>query len=127
MRKRKIMAFITLAAFVLTLMPLSAFAASASNSSISVDDSSAKANGEDTLTFIVDLDDDLNTTQTTGDSYTEVDDVSTEEVLTQIYYNSDGSTTYNIDDVYDEDITLISHHLLNAPDYKRNKTHEILH
>ena len=105
MRKRKIMAFITLAAFVLTLMPLSAFAASASNSSISVDDSSAKANGEDTLTFIVDLDDDLNTTQTTGDSYTEVSSVNTKEVLTQTYYDSDGSTTYNIDDVYDEDIT----------------------
>ena len=105
MRKRKIMAFITLAAFVLTLMPLSAFAASASNSSISVDDSSAKANGEDTLTFIVDLDDDLNTTQTTGDSYTEVSSVNTKEVLTQTYYDENGNEAYKSGDVYDEDIT----------------------
>ncbi len=105
MRKRKIWAFVTLVAFALTMMPMGAFAASASNSSIAVDDSSAKANGEDTLTYIVDLDDDLKTTQTTGDSYTEVSSVNTKEVLTQIYYDSDGSTTYNIDDVYDEDIT----------------------
>ena len=105
MRRRKIWAFVTLVAFALTMMPMAAFAASASNSSIAVDDSSAKANGEDTLTYIVDLDDDLNTTQSTGDSYTEVDDVSTEEVLTQAYYNSDGTTTYNIGDVYDEAVT----------------------
>ena len=105
MRKRKILAFITLAVFVLTMMPLTAFATSASNSSISVDDSSAKANGEDTLTFIVDLDDDLNTTQSTGDSYTKVDNVSTQDVLTQTYYNSDGTTIYNVGDVYDEAIT----------------------
>ena len=105
MRKRKIWAFVTLVAFALTMMPMGAFAASASNSSIAVDDSSAKANGEDTLTYIVDLDDDLNTTQSTGDSYTEVDDVSTEEVLTQAYYNVDGTTTYNIGDVYDEAVT----------------------
>ena len=51
MKKRKICAVITLIAFVLTMMPLMAFAASGSGSSIStVDDCpSAKADGKDTL------------------------------------------------------------------------------
>ena len=58
MKNRKLFAIITLVAFMLTMMPLMAFATSASGSSISVDKSSAKvfsAKGE-TLEFIVDLD-----------------------------------------------------------------------
>lgn len=58
MKNRKLFAIITLVAFMLTMMPLMAFATSASSSSISVDKSSAKvfsAKGE-TLEFILDLD-----------------------------------------------------------------------
>lgn len=58
MKNRKLFAIITLVAFMLTMMPLMAFATSASGSSISVDKSSAKvfsAKGE-TLEFILDLD-----------------------------------------------------------------------
>ena len=56
MKNRKLFAIITLVAFMLTMMPLMAFATSASGSSISVDDSSAKANGTDALEFILDVD-----------------------------------------------------------------------
>ena len=42
MKNRKLFAIITLVAFMLTMMPMMAFAASASGSSISVDDASAK-------------------------------------------------------------------------------------
>lgn len=61
MKNRKLFAIITLVAFMLTMMPLMAFATSASGSSISVDKSSAKvfsAKGE-TLEFILDLDADV--------------------------------------------------------------------
>ena len=54
MKNRKLFAIITLVAFMLTMMPLMAFATSASNSSISVDKSSAKVNNN--LEFILDLD-----------------------------------------------------------------------
>lgn len=73
MKNRKLFAIITLVAFMLTMMPLMAFATSASSSSISVDDGNAKVsytqtvkgtNGAadttkdvmDQLSFIVDLD-----------------------------------------------------------------------
>lgn len=73
MKNRKLFAIITLVAFMLTMMPLMAFATSASSSSISVDDGTAKVsytqtvkgtNGAadttkdvmDQLSFIVDLD-----------------------------------------------------------------------
>ena len=89
MKKRKICAVITLIAFVLTMMPLMAFAASGSGSSISVDDSSAKADGKDTLKYIVDLDEDLNGNTVT--KYVEVKDVKTNTVFKEgTYYTKDG-------------------------------------
>ena len=60
MKNRKLFAIITLVAFMLTMMPLMAFATSASSSSISVDDSTAKVfntTDKDALEFILDLDD----------------------------------------------------------------------
>ena len=59
MKNRKLFAIITLVAFMLTMMPLMAFATSASSSSISVDDSTAKVfntTDKDALEFILDLD-----------------------------------------------------------------------
>lgn len=63
MKNRKLFAIITLVAFMLTMMPLMAFATSASSSSISVDDGTAKVSYTeknvdkmDQLSFIVDLD-----------------------------------------------------------------------
>ena len=63
MKNRKLFAIITLVAFMLTMMPLMAFATTASGSSISVDDGSAKVVTEkngvitvDALKLIVDLD-----------------------------------------------------------------------
>lgn len=63
MKNRKLFAIITLVAFMLTMMPLMAFATSASSSSISVDDGNAKVSYTektvdkmDQLSFIVDLD-----------------------------------------------------------------------
>lgn len=61
MKNRKLFAIITLVAFMLTMMPLMAFATSASSSSISVDVSNGKvttatSNGK-ALEFILDLDD----------------------------------------------------------------------
>lgn len=63
MKNRKLFAIITLVAFMLTMMPLMAFATSASSSSISVDDGTAKVSYAeknvdkmDQLSFIVDLD-----------------------------------------------------------------------
>ena len=89
MKKRKICAVITLITFVLTMMPLMAFAASGSGSSISVDDSSAKADGKDTLKYIVDLDEDLNGNTVT--KYVEVKDVKTNTVFKEgTYYTKDG-------------------------------------
>lgn len=61
MKNRKLFAIITLVAFMLTMMPLMAFATSASNSSISVDKSSAKVNNN--LEFILDLDADVDADQ----------------------------------------------------------------
>lgn len=61
MKNRKLFAIITLVAFMLTMMPLMAFATSASNSSISVDKSSAKVNNN--LEFILDLDADVDAGQ----------------------------------------------------------------
>ena len=105
MKKKKICAFITLVAFALTMMPMMAFAASASNSSISVDDKSAKADGKDTLTFIVDLDENLNTTQVSGSNFNyvavEQEKVEKKNVLTQTYYNNDGTVTYQTNSDYD--------------------------
>ena len=70
MKNRKLFAIITLVAFMLTMMPMMAFAASASNSSISVEDANAKvsvkaegADVKDALEFVVDLDGDLLDTQ----------------------------------------------------------------
>ena len=95
MKKRKICAVITLIAFVLTMMPLMAFAASGSGSSIAVDDSSAKADGKDTLKYIVDLDEDLNKTQTgTTDQYVEVAAPATKTVLDGEYYTKDKDGNY---------------------------------
>lgn len=56
MKNRKLFAIITLVAFMLTMMPMMAFAATASGSSIAVDDASAKNDGSDKLEFIIDLD-----------------------------------------------------------------------
>lgn len=59
MKNRKLFAIITLVAFMLTMMPLMAFATSASSSSISVDDSTAKVfntTDKNALKFILDLD-----------------------------------------------------------------------
>ena len=63
MKNRKLFAIITLVAFMLTMMPMMAFAATASGSSISVDDASAKVvevkDGKvtvDSLHLVVDLD-----------------------------------------------------------------------
>ena len=63
MKNTKLFAIITLVAFMLTMMPLMAFATSASSSSISVDDGTAKVSYTeknvdkmDQLSFIVDLD-----------------------------------------------------------------------
>lgn len=95
MKKRKICAVITLIAFVLTMMPLMAFAASGRGSSIAVDDSSAKADGKDTLKYIVDLDEDLNKTQTgTTDQYVEVAAPATKTVLDGEYYTKDKDGNY---------------------------------
>ena len=95
MKRKKICAAITLVAFILTMMPMMAFAASASNSSISVDDGSAKADGKDTLTFIVDLDENLNTKQVEGsaDAYQAVakENVARKTVLAADYYSNDGT------------------------------------
>ena len=105
MKRKKICAAITLVAFILTMMPMMAFAASASNSSISVDDGSAKADGKDTLTFIVDLDENLNTKQVEGsaDAYQAVakENVARKTVLTQTYYSNDGTVTYQTNSDYD--------------------------
>ena len=54
MKNRKLFAIITLVAFMLTMMPLMAFATTASGSSISVEDGSAKVG--DQLEFILDFD-----------------------------------------------------------------------
>ena len=63
MKNRKLFAIITLVAFMLTMMPMMAFATTASGSSISVDDASAKVvevkDGKvtvDSLHLVVDLD-----------------------------------------------------------------------
>ena len=105
MKRKKICAAITLVAFILTMMPMMAFAASASNSSISVDDGSAKADGKDTLTFIVDLDENLNTKQVEGsaDAYQAVakENVARKTVLAADYYNNDGTVTYQTNSDYD--------------------------
>lgn len=62
MKNRKLFAIITLVAFMLTMMPMMAFAAAtASGSSLAVEDASAKADGTQTLEFILDLDEDLDT------------------------------------------------------------------
>ena len=105
MKRKKICAAITLVAFILTMMPMMAFAASASNSSISVDDGSAKADGKDTLTFIVDLDENLNTKQVEGsaDAYQAVakENVARKTVLAADYYSNDGTETYQEGSDYD--------------------------
>ena len=57
MKNRKLFAIITLVAFMLTMMPIMAFATTASGSSISVEDGSAKVG--DQLEFILDIDEAL--------------------------------------------------------------------
>ena len=56
MKNRKLFAIITLVAFMLTMMPIMAFATSGTGSSISVEDGSAKADGTDKLEFLLDFD-----------------------------------------------------------------------
>ena len=59
MKNRKLFAIITLVAFMLTMMPMMAFAATASGSSISVEDGSAKVGEAAGLEFILDIDEPL--------------------------------------------------------------------
>ncbi len=59
MKNRKLFAIITLVAFMLTMMPMMAFATTASGSSISVEDGSAKVGDATGLEFILDIDEDL--------------------------------------------------------------------
>ena len=59
MKNRKLFAIITLVAFMLTMMPMMAFAATASGSSISVEDGSAKVGEAAGLEFTLDIDEPL--------------------------------------------------------------------
>ena len=105
MKNRKLFAIITLVAFMLTMMPMMAFATTASGSSISVEDGSAKADGVDGLEFIIDVDGEL-ADGTAADAI--VDEISgkvdkataeyrTARTAAEVYYTIEGDSTVEME------------------------------